>query len=83
MKIIIKILVVADADHLEILECFSQMLIGRNIFVTANNFFPFDFSFVFSLIGTVATYTVILMQVNETPPNLDANPNNFTNASLS
>lgn len=52
-------------------ECFSQMLAAREVYVTASNFFHFDFTFILSLSGAIATYTVILLQakydVNDDP----------------
>lgn len=38
------------------------MLAAREVYVTASNFFHFDFTFILSLSGAVATYTVILLQ---------------------
>lgn len=62
----------------ELTECFSQMLAAREVYVTASNFFHFDFTFILSLSGAIATYTVILLQakydVNDPsttmPPNI-------------
>ncbi|KAJ9599118.1 hypothetical protein L9F63_010386, partial [Diploptera punctata] len=44
------------------LQIFSLQLLHQNIEFTVCGFFPINFSFIYSIIGTITTYVVILIQ---------------------
>jgi hypothetical protein len=54
-----------DPEVLEELQLFSQQLLHVDTNFTASGFFTLDFSFLYSIIGSIATFLVFLTQVWE------------------
>ncbi|XP_069677283.1 putative gustatory receptor 28b [Periplaneta americana] len=51
-----------DPEVREELQLFSLQLLHRKVQFTACGFFPLDFTLLYSIVGAVTTYLVILIQ---------------------
>ncbi|XP_021942396.1 uncharacterized protein LOC110841299 [Zootermopsis nevadensis] len=57
--------VAQDVDVKKELELFSLQLVHRKVEFTACGFFPINFSLLYSIVGAVTTYLVILIQFHK------------------
>ncbi|KAJ3637025.1 hypothetical protein MTP99_000513 [Tenebrio molitor] len=53
-----------DRDMIDAIEMFSLQITNSRVEFTAAGFFPINYTLVFSIIGGVATYIIILIQVS-------------------
>ncbi|KAJ9599233.1 hypothetical protein L9F63_010317 [Diploptera punctata] len=78
--------VVKDPEIREELQLFSLQLLHRKVQFTACGFFPLDFTLLYSIIGAVTTYLVILIQfqltLSDQLPNITTAMPNITDTSL-
>ncbi|EEB13498.1 Gustatory receptor PhGr6 [Pediculus humanus corporis] len=67
-----------DVDVKEEIEIFSLQLLHRKVEFNACGFFKLDFTLLYSMVGAVTTYIIILMQFQDTEETSTSNAANTT-----
>ncbi|XP_044746570.1 putative gustatory receptor 2a [Coccinella septempunctata] len=72
-----------DFDMRDEIEMFSLQIANENIEFSSGGFFPIDYSLLFSIIGGVTTYIIILIQLDSSDPEHTVDGNTTAISSIS